>query len=132
MGWPVDPASLTAVLSRLSSEYGVQSLVITENGAAFDDSEPVDGEVQDPERAQYLYEHLEALATAIEAGVPVDGYFVWSLLDNFEWAHGYSKRFGIVYVDFSSQQRTVKSSGNWYRRVIENHSLHAPPGHHLR
>jgi beta-glucosidase len=91
--------------------------MITENGAAFRDR-VVDGGVQDEERRAYIETHLRAIASAIEQGVDVQGYFVWSLLDNFEWASGYSKRFGIYYVDYATQARILKSSGQWYRSFV--------------
>ncbi|HKE93998.1 MAG TPA: family 1 glycosylhydrolase, partial [Povalibacter sp.] len=90
---------------------------ITENGAAYKD-EVVDGEVDDEERRHYIETHLAAVADAIERGVAVKGYFVWSLLDNFEWAQGYRKRFGIVHVDYATQQRTLKNSARWYREFL--------------
>ncbi len=91
---------------------------VTENGAAFTDAPGTDGSVHDPERQAYLAEHLEAMRRALADGVPISGYFVWSLLDNFEWSFGYSKRFGIVYVDYATLARTPKSSFYWYRDLI--------------
>jgi beta-glucosidase len=119
MGWEVYPAGLFELLFRLKQEYGNPPIYITENGAAFPDR-LVDGCVRDPERAHYLEQHLTVTAAAIRAGVDVRGYFVWSLIDNFEWQHGYEKRFGIVYVDFDTQRRTIKDSGYWYRDFIRN------------
>ncbi|MEM1891190.1 MAG: family 1 glycosylhydrolase, partial [Thermofilaceae archaeon] len=95
---------------------------VTENGAAFKD-EVVDGRVHDPERIEYLKAHIEQVWRAIQDGIPVKGYFVWSLLDNFEWAEGYTKRFGIVYVDFKTQKRIIKSSGYWYSEVVKENGL---------
>lgn len=118
MDWEVHPPSLTDILVRLNRDYDVPPIMITENGAAFDDPAPVDGTVDDPERVAYLRGHLAAVADAIALGVPVQGYFVWSLLDNFEWAEGYSKRFGIVRVDFDTLERTPKESARYYRDVI--------------
>jgi beta-glucosidase len=92
---------------------------VTENGAAYPDLRSHDGRVRDVERVEYLERYLGAVARAIEAGVPVRGYFVWSLLDNFEWAHGYSKRFGLVYVDYPTLERVPKSSFYWYRDLIK-------------
>jgi beta-glucosidase len=117
MGWPVVPQGLTATLVRVQRDYAPPAIYITENGAAFDD-EVVDGTVNDEQRIAYLHSHVEAAHAAIEAGVPLRGYFVWSLLDNFEWAYGYSKRFGIVYVDYATQQRIPKASAEWYCQVI--------------
>jgi beta-glucosidase len=96
-------------------------LYITENGAAFyDPPSPVNGVIEDPLRVEYFRTHLLAVSDAIRQGVPVRGYFAWSLLDNFEWSHGYSKRFGIVHVDYSTQERTIKSSGAFYGDVIRS------------
>lgn len=117
MEWPIAPRGLTDLLCRIQRDYGPSSIYITENGAAFDD-ELVDGHVDDPRRVAYLRSHTRAAHAALEAGVPLDGYFVWSLLDNFEWAFGYDKRFGIVYVNYETQQRVPKASAEWYRQVI--------------
>jgi beta-glucosidase len=118
MGWPVDADGLYEVLVRLRRDYGAPMIYITENGAAFDDEELVDGVVEDPSRVAYLADHLQALRRAVADGVDVRRYHAWSLLDNFEWEHGYSKRFGIVRVDYATQERTVKRSGLWYRDHI--------------
>jgi beta-glucosidase len=122
MGWRVDSPALTELLLRLKRDYGELPLLITENGASFDDP-PVngDGVVEDPERVEYLRDHVAAVERAIGAGVDVRGYYVWSLLDNFEWEHGYASRFGIVGVDFESQRRTPKRSALWYRDLITEH-----------
>ncbi len=119
MGWRVEPDSLTALLVRLKRDYGEIPLMITENGASFDDP-PLDGNavVEDPDRLEYLREHIAAVGRAIESGVDVRGYYVWSLFDNFEWEHGYASRFGIIHVDFESQRRTPKLSALWYRDLI--------------
>jgi beta-glucosidase len=117
MGWEVYPEGLTEILVRLHRDYGPIELFVTENGAAYEDLPGRDGEVDDQDRARYLERHLGAAADALEAGVPLAGYFVWSLLDNFEWAQGYSKRFGIVRVDYESQRRTVKASGRRYAEL---------------
>ena len=116
--WIVEPEGLRDLLVRVSRDYSFGPLYVAENGAAFDDPAPVDGAVPDPERTDYIESHIEAVAAAIEAGAPVEGYFVWSLLDNFEWAAGYEKRFGIVYVDFETQERTVKESGRRYAEIV--------------
>ena len=118
MGWEVYPDGLFEVLTRLHREYDVQSLYVTENGAAYPDARSHDGAVRDPERIEYLEQYLGAVGRALENGVPVRGYFVWSFLDNFEWAHGYSQRFGIVYVDYPTLERVPKSSFSWYRDLI--------------
>jgi beta-glucosidase len=117
MGWEVDPDGLHALLLRLRRDYGELPIYITENGAAYDDA-PVNGTVEDVERVAYLREHLAAVQRAVADGVNVERYYAWSLLDNFEWEHGYSKRFGIVRVDYETQRRTVKRSGLWYRDYI--------------
>jgi beta-glucosidase len=90
---------------------------VTENGSAFVD-QVSDGQVHDPERLDYLREHIQACADALQQGVPLKGYFAWSLLDNFEWASGYAKRFGLVYINYSSQERIIKSSGRWYSKFL--------------
>ena len=114
MGWEVYPGGLTELLLRLDADYRLPPLYITENGAAYRDR-LVDGRVADADRVRYLHRHIAALADALEAGVDVRGYFVWSLLDNFEWADGYSKRFGLFFVDYATQRRTPKDSALWYR-----------------
>jgi beta-glucosidase len=118
MGWEVAPQSLYNILVRLRDEYAPRSIAVTENGAAFGDVRGHDGRVVDPERCAYLADHVEVVHRALEEGVPVSGYFVWSLLDNFEWTEGYSKRFGIVYVDYPTLERIPKSSFYWYRDLI--------------
>ena len=120
MGWEIRPASLRELLLRLHRDYALPPFYIMENGAAFDD-EIVDGEVPDVRRVRYLETHLAAVADAVAAGVPVRGYFVWSLLDNFEWAQGYTKRFGIVHVDYATQRRLPKQSAHWYARLVQTH-----------
>jgi beta-glucosidase len=117
MGWEIDETGLADVLTRVAREYPAVPLYVTENGAAFDD-EVLGGDVDDPDRVAYLEAHLRACHTAISAGVPLRGYFAWSLLDNFEWGWGYAKRFGLVYVDFETQARIPKSSARWYSSVI--------------
>ncbi|MEU6706793.1 GH1 family beta-glucosidase [Streptomyces wuyuanensis] len=114
MGWPVDPTGLYDLLMRYTREAPGLPLVITENGAAYPDKPGDDGAVHDPERIRYLHGHLSAVHRAMADGADVRGYFLWSLLDNFEWAYGYGKRFGAVYVDYDTQTRTPKSSAHWY------------------
>ena len=123
MDWPVDADGLYELLARLRDELPGVPLVITENGAAYADYADPSGRVRDPERVAYLHGHLAAVRRAIEDGADVRGYFLWSLLDNFEWAFGYSKRFGIVHVDFASQRRTLKDSARWYAEVIARGGL---------
>ncbi|MEE8331431.1 MAG: GH1 family beta-glucosidase, partial [Acidimicrobiia bacterium] len=122
MGWEVYPEGLYDMLTRVQTDYEFPLIYVTENGAAFAD-ELVDGEVHDPARISYLERHLAQVHRAIDAGVPVAGYFAWSLMDNFEWGHGYSKRFGLTYVDYISQDRIVKASGRWYADVIQRGGL---------
>jgi beta-glucosidase len=119
MGWEIYPEGLFRVLTRLRDDYSIPPVYITENGSAFSDVRRHDGSIDDPERLAYLESHIDALGRAVEKGVPVKGYFVWSLLDNFEWAHGYSKRFGIVYVDYPTLERVPKASYSWYRSFIQ-------------
>jgi beta-glucosidase len=118
MDWEIYPQGLTETLAWTNERYGDLAIYITENGAAFDDHVNSNGAVDDPLRVQYLRDHLAAARQAIEAGVNLRGYFVWSLLDNFEWGHGYTRRFGIVSVDFESQRRVPKSSARFYADVI--------------
>jgi beta-glucosidase len=118
MGWEITPGALTEYLIKLHNEYGPKTIVITENGASYSDSPDEDGLIHDVRRIEYLDSHIGATAGAIEAGVPVGGYFVWSLLDNLEWVAGYSQRFGIVWVDYATGQRTPKDSYYWYRQLI--------------
>ncbi|WP_156758858.1 GH1 family beta-glucosidase [Microbacterium karelineae] len=117
MAWEVQPEGLTRLLERVAADYDVPPLFVTENGAAYDD-ELVDGSVDDAERTAFVRAHIAAVADAIDHGVDVRGYFYWSLLDNFEWAWGYDKRFGIVRVDYDTQERTVKRSGREYAQII--------------
>ncbi|GAB3226827.1 GH1 family beta-glucosidase [Glycomyces halotolerans] len=117
MGWEIAPQGLTETLKRLHANYPGVTLAVTENGAAFQDK-LVDGQVADSERLDYIRDHLLACAEAVEAGAPLIAYFAWSLADNFEWAWGYTKRFGLVYVDFETGQRVVKDSGRWYADLV--------------
>ena len=121
MGWGIEPHGLTEMLARVQREYGAPPMAVCENGAAFDDRPGPSGEVDDPERTSFIDVHLGAIADAIDEGVDVRAYYVWSLLDNFEWAHGFGRRFGIVAVDYDTQVRTIKSSGRWYRDLIAAH-----------
>ncbi|MEK6192416.1 MAG: GH1 family beta-glucosidase [Chloroflexota bacterium] len=122
MGWEVHPDGLRQVLIRLHRDYGPPSMVVTENGAAFADPEPGEGvAVPDFERREYLAAHLEAAARALAEGVPLSGYFAWSLFDNFEWEKGFGQRFGLVRVDYATQQRSLKESGEWYRSLVQQH-----------
>jgi beta-glucosidase len=124
MGWPVDASGLRELLVRLQADYATP-MMITENGAAFDDVVAADGAIHDAERTRYLQEHLVAANQAIGDGVDLRGYFLWSLLDNFEWAYGYAKRFGIVRVDLDTQQRTPKDSALFYGQVVAGNAVPA-------
>jgi beta-glucosidase len=128
MGWEIYPSGLTELLLRLHRDWPVPALYIKENGAAFRD-ELVDGAVHDGERVAYLAAHIAAVSDALARGVPVAGYMVWSLLDNFEWACGYAKRFGIVHVDYATQRRTFKDSALWYRDFLRRQRETAPATH---
>jgi beta-glucosidase len=119
MGWEINPQSFTDLLVTLNQTYNLPPIYITENGAAMPDHYD-NGEVHDLDRLNYYNEHLNAVHNAVERGVAVHGYFAWSLMDNFEWAEGYLKRFGIVYVDYKTQQRTIKKSGLAYKALISN------------
>jgi beta-glucosidase len=125
MGWEVYPEGLRRLLVRVATDYAPPAIYITENGAAFGDVRVHDGSVHDPERTSYLETYITAVSNAIAEGAPVKGYFVWSLLDNFEWAYGYSKRFGIVYIDFPTLERVPKDSFYWYRDLLG--SRHGAP-----
>jgi beta-glucosidase len=117
--WEVYPQALTRILLWVKERYGNVPLYITENGAAFyDPPHTIDGQIEDPLRVEYYRQHLRAAHDAIRQCVNLRGYFAWSLLDNYEWALGYSKRFGLVHVDYSTQARTIKSSGRYYAKVI--------------
>jgi beta-glucosidase len=118
MGWEVFPEGLKETLLWIKRSYGDLPIYVTENGAAMADPEPVDGVVNDRARVAYFRDHLRAAHEAVTAGVDLRGYFAWSLLDNFEWSYGYSKRFGLVHVDFNTQKRTPKASAHFYSRVI--------------
>jgi beta-glucosidase len=118
MGWEVYPQAFYELLGRLHFDYNFPAIYITENGAAYPDEVSSEGVVDDPRRIDYIRGHLDSVNKAITAGVPVRGYFAWSLMDNFEWSFGYSKRFGLIYVDYASQQRILKSSARWYGEVI--------------
>ena len=119
MGWEVHPESLTNIIMRVHRDYAPKEIYITENGSAWDDS-VINDKVDDPHRVSYLERHLDAMLAAKAQGAPVNGYFAWSLMDNFEWAYGYSKRFGIMYVDYETQKRIPKSSAYYYRERIKN------------
>ena len=123
MGWPIQPATMTSLLERLDNEYTKLPIYIIENGAAFYDYVDPEGGVDDWERVEFLHAHFRAAHAAIEHGVNLRGYFVWSFLDNFEWSFGYAKRFGLVFVDYGTQARIPKQSAHWYSDVIRNNGV---------
>ena len=125
MGWNIDPSGMTELLLSLHARYPGQPLMVTENGAAFDDEVSADGRVHDERRVSYLHDHIDAVGAAIDAGADVRGYFAWSLLDNFEWSFGYDRRFGIIRVDYDTQVRTWKDSAYWYRTLATSGVLPA-------
>jgi beta-glucosidase len=130
MGWPITPQGIGDLLVRWTREYGpkLPQLFITENGAAFDDGPNDAGEVLDHRRVDYLRDHIASVERAIERGANIGGYYVWSLLDNFEWALGYEKRFGIVHVDYLTQVRTPKASAKWFSQLISNNAIPGKAG----
>jgi beta-glucosidase len=127
MGWEVYPDGIYNLLGRLHFDYDFPAIYITENGAAYPDAVASDGQVDDPARLSYIKRHLQQVHRAIEIGVPVKGYFAWSLMDNFEWSYGFTKRFGLIYVDYETQQRIPKSSARWYGQVIRENTVDAEP-----
>lgn len=120
IGWEIEPSAFSDLITKLYAEYDLPDCYITENGACYND-ESIAGEVKDDKRTNYLALHLEALLSVIDDGLPIKGYFAWSLMDNFEWAEGYTMRFGLVHVDYETQQRTIKNSGHWYTQLAANH-----------
>jgi len=120
MGWPVAPQGLAELLLRIERDYRPGPIYVTENGACYDDAVAEDGAVHDTQRRRYLMRHLAALRQAIADGAPVKGYFAWSLVDNFEWAEGYLRRFGLVHIDYATQQRRLKDSALWYRAFLRD------------
>jgi beta-glucosidase len=123
LGWEIVPDDLTALLLRLHRDHPGVPLLITENGAIYGDGPGADGAVHDDRRVRFLHAHLAAVHRAIEGGAPVEGYYHWSLVDNFEWAMGYWPRFGLVHVDRATQRRTVKDSGHWYARAARANAI---------
>lgn len=123
MGWDISPSEFKELVGRLRKEYTNLPIYITENGAAFDDHVSEDNTVHDSDRQEYVEKHIQAVAELNEEGMDIAGYYLWSLLDNFEWAFGYEKRFGITYVDFETQKRILKNSGYRYAEIIRNRSI---------
>jgi beta-glucosidase len=117
-GWEVSPQGMVDLLTRIQRDYAPERVVLTENGSTYEDVLLPNGTVADAERKSYLQRHLAALQAAMKQGVPVQGYFAWSLLDNFEWAEGYLRRFGLAYVDYATQARILKDSGRWYASFL--------------
>ncbi len=123
MGWENYPDGLTGILGRVYFNYQPLKIYITENGASYSTAPDEKGNVPDEFRTHYLRTHFAAAHRAIQAGVPLAGYFVWSLMDNFEWSQGYSQRFGIIWVDYETQKRTLKDSAKWYKGVINKNGF---------
>lgn len=124
IGWPVTPTGLKDLVLRIHNDWPeITAINITENGCAINDEPGPDGQINDQRRVDYLRDHLSALSEAIALGAPVKAYFAWSLLDNYEWAEGYSQRFGIIHVDYQSQKRTIKASGHEYKKIVAMNSL---------
>ena len=118
MGWAIDPRGLRDYLEQINARYQPRSIVVTENGASYSDGPDESGVVADQQRIDFLESHVNAVVSAVEAGVPVDGYFVWSFLDNLEWTQGFDQRFGLVWVDHRTQERRPKESFYWYRDLV--------------
>jgi beta-glucosidase len=122
--WEMYPKGLYDLLTRLKRDYPVKALYITENGTAVTDGIDADNRVRDPRRIQYLQDYITHMHQAIQEGVPVKGYFVWSLMDNYEWSHGYSRRFGIIFIDYENgQRRVIKDSAHWYSQIIRHNGF---------
>ena len=119
LGWEIFPNGLRDLLVNVGRKYPVGKLFVTENGAAFPDVWDGGDRVSDTRRVDYLRTHITACAEAIEQGAPLYGYFVWSLMDNYEWSEGYAKRFGMVYIDYPTQRRVIKESGYWYGALLD-------------
>ena len=126
MGWEVYPEGLYQILTRVHLVYGPPKIYVTENGASYSDGPDGAGRVRDERRLAFLRDHFLAARRAMDSGVPLAGYFVWSLLDNFEWDRGYTQRFGIVWVDYTTQARIPKDSALWYRTVIADNAVDVP------
>jgi beta-glucosidase len=118
MGWGIDPNGLRDILRQINALAPELPLYITENGAAYPDEVTAGGTVEDTERQAYFEQHLATAAQVVAEGLPLKGYFAWTLLDNFEWSWGYTRRFGLVHVDYATQQRTVKNSGLWLKKFL--------------
>ncbi len=121
IGWEINASTFQDLMIKVYERYTLPPCYITENGACFND-EPINGEINDDRRVQYLNDHIQAVANACNAGIPVKGYFAWSLMDNFEWAEGYTMRFGLVHVDYQTHIRTIKKSGHWFAALAQENS----------
>jgi beta-glucosidase len=128
IGWEVFPDGLFQVLMRVHLDYRPARIFVTENGAAYSDAPDARKRVADARRVKFLRDHLLSARRAIDAGVPLEGYFAWSLMDNYEWDHGYTQRFGVAWVDYATQERVVKDSGHWYRHVIDENAVPSESG----
>ena len=126
MGWEVYPKGIQDLLEQVYETYAPPAIYITENGCAYGTGPNEDGTIEDTRRLAYFHGHLNACLDAINTGVPLKGYFAWSLLDNFEWAYGYTKRFGLVWVDYETLERTPKASAFWYQKVIASNTIVEP------
>jgi beta-glucosidase len=118
MGWPIQPDGLRDLLRSINELAPELPLYVTENGAAYPDEPTAAGTIEDPERQAYLAQHIDVCRQVISEGLPLRGYFIWTLMDNFEWAFGFSRRFGLVYVDYATQARTIKTSGHWLKEFL--------------
>jgi beta-glucosidase len=121
--WEIYPPGIYELLRRVYQDYHPQRMMVSENGVPVPDAPDFDGKVRDYRRIRYLNDHITQVQCALKDGIPVDGYLVWSLLDNYEWSLGYQMRFGLIYVDFETQQRIIKESGRWFSRVIQQNGL---------
>jgi beta-glucosidase len=123
--WEIYPPGIYELLTRVWKDYHPPHIIVSENGIPVPDAPDLDGRIRDVRRIAYLHDHIAQVHRAISDGVRVRGYFVWSLTDNFEWAHGYGMRFGLVYIDYTTLKRTVKESGYWYKGVVEGNGVKA-------
>jgi beta-glucosidase len=120
MDWEIFPQGLVDSLERINRDFAPAAILITESGASFPDNWDGNANIHDYERTEYLHQHVQSVGLAINKGIPVRGYFVWSLLDNYEWSQGFSKRFGLIYIDYPSLKHVIKNSGYWYKAFISS------------
>jgi beta-glucosidase len=123
MGWEVYPQGLYELLNRIHFHYRPAKMYVTESGASYGDAPGPDGRIRDRRRIAYLRDHFAAAGRALANGAPLAGYFVWSLMDNFEWERGYAQRFGLIWVDYETQERRLKDSAHWYKGVIDSNAV---------